>query len=128
MKEIAAFLLLVFLSGCVYRLDIQQGNVIDRQKLEQVQIGMSKRQVRYLLGTPLIVDTFNPDRWDYYFSLKAYKPKESEGQFFQERLTLFFENGQLSRMEKQLIEKQPEHTTNKEVEEVVKPQEAEDEQ
>lgn len=128
MKEIGAILLLICLSACVYRLDIQQGNIIDRQKLEQLQIGMNKRQVRYLLGTPLIVDTFNQDRWDYYFSLKAYRPKQAEGTFYQERLTLFFENGQLGRIDKQLIGATPETTSNKDVENVVPKEDLEQQQ
>jgi outer membrane protein assembly factor BamE len=61
------------LPGCifpgVYRIDIPQGNLVDIEKLEQVQVGMEPRQVRYLLGTPLITDTFNQDRWDYFYSV-----------------------------------------------------------
>jgi outer membrane protein assembly factor BamE len=53
----------------VYRIDIPQGNLVDSEKLKEVEIGMEPRQVRYLLGTPLINDTFNQDRWDYYYSV-----------------------------------------------------------
>ena len=64
------------LSGCgvvpmpsVYRIDIQQGNVITQDQLAALERGMEKRKVRFILGTPLLADTFNQDRWDYYYSL-----------------------------------------------------------
>ncbi len=60
-------------SACIrtYKLDIQQGNVVTQEQLDQITPGMTKREVRYVLGTPLIVDPFRDDRWDYYYSLKA---------------------------------------------------------
>ena len=61
------------LGGCVYRLDVQQGNLLDQTDIEAVQEGMTRSQVRYLLGTPLAVDPFNPDRWDYMYYLKPGK-------------------------------------------------------
>lgn len=64
------------LTGCgvtplltVYRIDIQQGNVITQEQLAALERGMEKRKVRFILGTPLLADTFNQDRWDYYYSL-----------------------------------------------------------
>ena len=61
------------LGGCVYRLDVQQGNLLDQTDIEAVQEGMTRSQVRYLLGTPLAVDPFKPDRWDYMYYLKPGK-------------------------------------------------------
>lgn len=52
----------------VYRIDVEQGNIVTQEQLDQLQPGMSRRQVRFLLGTPLVEDTFNPDRWDYNYS------------------------------------------------------------
>ncbi len=57
-------------SGCVYRANIAQGNLIKEEDLEQVEIGMTKNQVRFLLGTPMIDDPFNKQRWDYIYYLK----------------------------------------------------------
>lgn len=64
------------LTGCgvtplltVYRIDIQQGNVITQEQLAALERGMEKRKVQFILGTPLLADTFNQDRWDYYYSL-----------------------------------------------------------
>jgi outer membrane protein assembly factor BamE len=56
-------------AGCVYRPDIQQGNLLKISTIEQVTVGMSRSQVRYLLGTPMVSDPFAPDRWDYVYSL-----------------------------------------------------------
>lgn len=53
-----------------YRIDIQQGNYVTQDMLDKVKPGMSKAQVRFALGTPLIVDAFHSDRWDYVYELK----------------------------------------------------------
>jgi outer membrane protein assembly factor BamE len=52
-----------------YRIDVQQGNVVTSEQLAEVKVGMSRLQVRNVLGTPLLVDNFHPDRWDYLFLL-----------------------------------------------------------
>ena len=58
------------LSGCVYRMDIQQGNYLEGKAVDQLQLGMTRAQVRYLLGTPLVPDLFDKDRWDYVYYFK----------------------------------------------------------
>ena len=62
--------LVVLASGCVYRINIQQGNFLDQAAVEQVKAGMTRSQVRYLLGTPMVADSFNKERWDYIYYLK----------------------------------------------------------
>ncbi len=68
-------LLFISLIGCngrlftVHKIDVQQGNAVDPEKVGQLQIGMNKEQVRFLMGTPLINDSFHPDRWDYIYHL-----------------------------------------------------------
>jgi len=57
-------------AGCVYRLDVQQGNLLDQTDIEAVLPGMTRSQVRYLLGTPVASDPFRNDRWDYMYYLK----------------------------------------------------------
>lgn len=57
-------------SGCVYRQSIAQGNLIKQEDLDQVEVGMTRSQVRFLLGTPMIEDPFHTDRWDYVYYLK----------------------------------------------------------
>ncbi|MBV9344983.1 MAG: outer membrane protein assembly factor BamE [Gammaproteobacteria bacterium] len=54
-------------AGCVYRMDIQQGNYLEGKTVDQLQVGMTRSQVRYLLGTPMVPDLFDKDRWDYLF-------------------------------------------------------------
>ena len=70
---LATLLVVLFtlLSGCIslYKPEVQQGNVISAEMLEPLKIGMTKRQVVFLLGTPLIADPFHPERWDYFYSL-----------------------------------------------------------
>lgn len=78
----------------VYKIDIQQGNVITQEMVDQLQPGMTKRQVQYVMGTPLIKDTFTQNRWDFVYTLQ---PGGKERQ--QESLTLYFENDLLSHFE-----------------------------
>lgn len=75
----------------VYRPDIQQGNIVKQEQFNQLKKGMTQRQVKFLLGTPLIVDAFHQNRWDYLYSLKKNNEQRS-----QEVLTLEFEDGKLS--------------------------------
>lgn len=86
------------LNGCswlqfpgVYRLEIQQGNIITQDMVDQLKPGMTKRQVNFVLGTALIQDSFEQDRWDYYYSVR-----DSDGKTSKEKFTVFFENDQLT--------------------------------
>ena len=95
---------MITLTGCngvssfsfpgVYRLDIPQGNIITQQQIDQLRPGLTKRQVMFILGTPLIRDTFNQDRWDYVYSFQP-----GGDQRYQEALSVFFENNQLTHFE-----------------------------
>lgn len=62
----------------VYRLDIEQGNIVTQEMADQLKPGMTRRQVRFILGTPLVEDTFNPDRWDYLYMKRNGKDVLSE--------------------------------------------------
>ena len=57
-------------TGCVYRINIQQGNFLNQGAVDTVKEGMTRSQVRYLLGTPMVADSFNKERWDYIYYLK----------------------------------------------------------
>jgi len=89
--------LVALLSGClsVYHLEVQQGNVVTQEMIDKLKPGMTRSQVRYVLGTPLIVDPFHPDRWDYYYYLRGSKEKTGEAQ----RLTVIFKNDLLTAVE-----------------------------
>jgi len=75
----------------VYKIDIQQGNIITQEMIDQLRPGMTKRQVVFVMGTPLVRDPFDQDRWDYVYS---YQP--GGGERGQERVTMFFENDLLT--------------------------------
>jgi outer membrane protein assembly factor BamE len=78
-----------------YRMEIQQGNFVSQEMLSQLKIGMTKDQVRFVMGTPLITDSFHADRWDYVF--RRQKPSSSELEHH--KFAAFFEGGKLVRME-----------------------------
>jgi len=78
----------------VYKIDVQQGNVIEDEMLNKLQPGMTKRQVNYILGTPVIVDVFHQDRWDYVYSFKPGAKARK-----QHRVSLFFKDDKLVRLE-----------------------------
>lgn len=90
----------LLLSGCtnwefpwVYRIDVDQGNIITQEKVNQLKPGMSREQVRFVMGSPLLADTFNENRWDYVYTLR-----DGEGKNTEQRLTVIFVNDQLARL------------------------------
>jgi outer membrane protein assembly factor BamE len=83
-------------SGCVYRLNIAQGNLIEQKDLEQVELGMTRNQVRYLLGTPMIDDPFHKNRWDYVYFLKIGRDDAS----FKRWVTVVFADDVVSEIRK----------------------------
>src|ERR1700754_4535186 len=79
-----------FLSACVYKIDVQQGNYITQDMVSRLKKGMSKNEVKQALGTPLLSDAFHGNRWDYYFShVVGGKPQDRT------RLSIFFEDEKL---------------------------------
>ena len=82
------FFALAISSGCVYRASISQGNLVKEEDLEQLEVGMTKLQVRFLLGTPMIDDPFNKQRWDYIYYLKLGRNDAS----FKRWVSVFFED------------------------------------
>ena len=90
--------LALILSGCskfslpkipgIYKFDIQQGNLITQEMIDQLKPGMTKSQVRFIMGTPLIADTFSQNRWDYFYSLQ---PGDRSGEV-RERMAIFFKD------------------------------------
>lgn len=73
--SILMLLVLSATSGCVYRATVQQGNFIKTEDLEQLATGMTRKQVMFLLGTPMVADPFHHDRWDYVYYLKVGRDK-----------------------------------------------------
>lgn len=65
-------------AGCVYRVDVQQGNLLDDLDVEAVKPGMTRSQVRFLLGTPVVEDAFHHDRWDYVYYFRRGRSSREE--------------------------------------------------
>ena len=99
MKRISLLLVLVVslaAAGCVYRASISQGNLIKQDDLDQVQVGMTRNQVRFLLGTPMIDDPFHADRWDYVYYLVIGRDDPS----FQRWVSIYFADDKVSEIRK----------------------------
>ena len=97
-RHLLPLLMALALAGCgsnigfpgVYRINVEQGNIITEDMVEQLKPGMTRRQVRFVMGTPLIEDTFQPDRWDYRHTIRNGTKTLSES-----RLSVFFEDDAL---------------------------------
>jgi outer membrane protein assembly factor BamE len=81
-----------------YRMEIQQGNYVSQDMVAQLRPGMTKEQVRFVLGTPMVTDIFHSDRWDY-----VYWRELPNGSREQRRVTVRFENGQLARVDGDVV-------------------------
>lgn len=93
-------------SGCssnfgfpgVYRINVQQGNIITQEMVDQLKVGMSRRQVRFIMGTPLVEDTFHADRWDY-----RYLVRNGEDTLADDHLTVIFQGDELVDIEGNML-------------------------
>ena len=104
-----SILIALLLAGCQglllpsitpYRMDIQQGNVVTQEMVAKLQPGMTRSQVRFALGTPLVVDPFRNDRWDYVYQF-AKRGVVTE----QRRIAVIFQNDKLARIEGDVVPK-----------------------
>lgn len=101
----ALFAASVLLTGCSvgsminpHRIDVRQGNFVDQHMVGQLRPGMTREQVRFVLGTPLVVDMFRSDRWDY-----VYRYTEGWGQPQMRKLSLFFVDERLASIEGDVV-------------------------
>lgn len=101
MRLLVTLLAAICLSGCgfvgfpgVYKIDVEQGNIITQEMADQLKPGMSRRQVRFILGTPLVEDPFNQERWDY-----PYVKRNGAKILSEARLTVYFDGDTLLRFE-----------------------------
>jgi outer membrane protein assembly factor BamE len=92
----AALLAAALLSACVYKLDTQQGNLLDAEQVDAVEVGMTRSQVRFLLGTPMVADPFSLDRWDYMYYFRAGKG----GATRRSHVIVFFDGDTVSRIDR----------------------------
>jgi len=79
-------------SGWVYRIDIPQGNYLEQKSIDKIQIGMTKEQVKFILGSPVVVDTFDNNTWNYVYRFKSGVNKKSD---VQKSFTIKFEDNEL---------------------------------
>ena len=102
LRLIFILLSLIIISSCsgrlftVHKIDVQQGNAVEPEKVAQLKVGMTKEQVKYLMGTPLVTDIFHPDRWDYVYHLIP-----DYGDTERRHLAIFFEGNIVSNIEKE---------------------------
>ena len=89
------------LSACVYRINIQQGNFLDPKAVDQLAAGMTRSQVRFLLGTPMVADAFDPDRWDYVYYFKRGRLRQAQ----KRHVTVFFEEDVVARIDRPVTDK-----------------------
>ncbi|MDO8595780.1 MAG: outer membrane protein assembly factor BamE [Sulfuricaulis sp.] len=82
-----------------YRMEIQQGNFVTQEMISRLKLGMTRDQVKFVLGTPLVADMFHGDRWDYVY---ARQPRGG-GPVEQRRFALFFEDSKLKRVEGDVV-------------------------
>jgi outer membrane protein assembly factor BamE len=81
----------LILTSCVYKMDVAQGNIVTQEMVDLLEPNMNKRQVRYVLGTPLVVDVFHQDRWDYIYSSQT-----EGGAREQKRISVIFKDDRLT--------------------------------
>jgi outer membrane protein assembly factor BamE len=93
---LATLLGAAMLGGCVYRMDVQQGNYLEGKTVDQLQVGMTRTQVRYLLGTPLVPDVFDKDRWDYLYYFRHGRNRAAEPR----RVVVYFKDDKVTHFER----------------------------
>lgn len=86
--QILLALYLLLSSACVYRVDVQQGNLLEASDIDAVKTGMTRSQVRFLLGTPVVDDFFHNDRWDYFYYFRQGRKRKAERRW----MIVYFEN------------------------------------
>lgn len=98
-KKITAVLIAcsLSLSACIrpYQPDVQQGNIINNSDLREIRYGMSKAEVLFILGTPMVIDPFNEQRWDYFYSKRNQRKKQTD----QRLITALFEGDKLVQLQ-----------------------------
>ena len=105
--KISVLIAFLSLTGCsllphvLFKIDVQQGNVVTEEMLEKLKPGMTKSQVLFVLGSPLIMDAFRDNRWDYVYLFRKHGDLIE-----QKRVTLFFENETLANIQSHLANAQ----------------------
>src|ERR1700743_2088539 len=91
------------LSGWGSRLNIQQGNSLEGRTVDQLQVGMTRSQVRFLLGTPMVPDAFDKERWDYLYYYKRGRLRRPE----ERHLIVWFKQEKVDKFERNNVPESP---------------------
>ena len=89
-KIIALSIMMLALTGCIRKISIEQGNIINPEMTSQLHTGMSIEEVKNVMGSPMLLNTFNDNRIDYVYTFKP-----GNGTMTEKKMTLTFENGVL---------------------------------
>ena len=102
LKKTLLLFISIFIAGCsvpkTYEVVIAQGNLVDQEMIDKLEVGMTESQVKFVMGSPLISDTFYPNRWDYFTSVT-----QGSETFTEQKITLYFEENKLARWEGEVI-------------------------
>mgnify|MGYP005988705743 CR=1 FL=1 len=93
--RVLAIIIALSVSGCsswVFRIDIPQGNYLEQKDIDKLQIGMTKEQVKYVLGSPVLKDTFNDNTWHYIYRFKSGRNSDFDAK---KQFTITFENNEV---------------------------------
>jgi outer membrane protein assembly factor BamE len=99
-KRLLTFFLIIacaLTSSCVYQAALSQGNLLDQEDIDQAEVGMTRGQIRFLLGTPMIDDPFHENRWDYIYFLRIRKEKA----LFKRWISIRFEDDKVIKIDKE---------------------------
>lgn len=102
LKALTLLITVLLLANCsvprIFQVVISQGNLVDQEMLDKLEVGMTESQVKFVMGTPLISDTFSPNRWDYFTSVT-----QGETIYTEQKITLFFKDNALLRWDGEII-------------------------
>jgi outer membrane protein assembly factor BamE len=90
----ALLLAVTLVSGCIYQAALSQGNLLDQEDIDQLEVGMTRSQVRFLLGTPMVADPFHENRWDYVYFIRIGRHKATAKRW----ISVIFEGDQVSKV------------------------------
>ena len=96
-------LICIISTSCVYRPDLQQGNLLKIENIDRIELGMTKSQIRYLLGGPVMGNPYESDRWDYIYLYQNRMNAEPSADDQRYWLIVNFEDGKVTQIEKDVL-------------------------
>jgi len=96
LRSLVLTLVVIAAQACVYRVDVQQGNLLEEPDIEAVKVGMTRSQVRFLLGTPVVEDSFDQDRWDYIYYFRKGRSRKADRRW----LIVWFDGDRVRQIER----------------------------